>query len=94
MTGLQLTSNWPLARDLALGSPGPGNWVLAAATTLDGALLNTPGTMAVNFPVADGGSFVLFAADYLAREFLPGNTLKVTATFSDGPTATAVTTVP
>ena len=38
---------------------------MAVAATLDGALLNAPGTMAVNFPVADGGSFVLFAADYL-----------------------------
>jgi len=62
--------------------------------TLDGALLNAAGTMAVNFPVADGGSFVVFASDYLDSEFLSGNTLTLTATFSDGSTATAVTTVP
>src|SRR5436309_3315047 len=49
--------------------------------------------MAVNFTVADGGSFVLFASDYLAAEFLPGRTLTLTATFADGSTATAVTTV-
>jgi len=30
--------------------------------------------MAVNFPVADGGSFVVFASDYLNMEFLPGRT--------------------
>ena len=40
---------------------GNGSWVLAVAPSLDGALLNAPGTMAVNFPVANGGSFVLFA---------------------------------
>jgi hypothetical protein len=68
--------------------------VVGVAATLDGALLNAPGTMAVNFPVADGGSFVLFAADYLEGEFLAGNTLTLTATFSDGSTASASTTVP
>src|SRR5207247_2548512 len=74
-------------------SPGSGNWVVGVAATLDGALLNAPGTMAVNFPVADGGSFVLFAADYLEGEFLAGNTLALTATFADGSSASATTTV-
>jgi len=50
--------------------------------------------MAVNVPEADGGSFVLFASDYQASEFLPGRTLTLTATFADGSTVTAVTTVP
>jgi hypothetical protein len=50
--------------------------------------------MAVNFPVADGGSFVVFAADYLNSEFQPGRTLTLTATFADGSTATATITVP
>jgi glucose/arabinose dehydrogenase len=48
--------------------------------------------MAVNFPVADGGSFVLFASDYQNGEFLPGNSLTLTATFSDGTSASATTT--
>src|SRR5436309_8326075 len=74
-------------------SPGTGHWVLAAAPTVDGAVLNASGTLAVNFPVADGGSFVVFAADYLGSEFLPGRTLTLTATFSDGSTVTASTTV-
>jgi hypothetical protein len=87
---------------LRLDSSAPGTWettsenlfwVLAVAPTLDGAILNAPGSMAVNFPVADGGSFVVFAADYQGGEFLPGRTLTLTATFSDGSTATAVTTV-
>jgi hypothetical protein len=66
--------------------------VLGVATTQTGPLLNAPGTMAVSFPVADGGSFVVFAADHLGGEFAPGNVLAVTATFSDGSTATAATT--
>jgi len=62
-------------------------WALGAANTLDGALLNSPTTMAVNFAVADGGSFTLFAADYADTEFVPGTTLTVTVTFSDATTA-------
>src|SRR5262249_4451028 len=88
---------------LRLDSDGPGIWdtssatqfwALAVAPSLDGAVLNAPDTMAVNLPVANGASFVLFAADYQNLEFLPGRTLTLTATFSDGTTATAVTTVP
>ena len=91
VTGLRLDSNAPGAWDTASGTEF---WVLAVAPTLDGAVLNASGTMAVNFPVADGGSFVVFAADYQGLEFLPGRTLTLTATFADGSTATAVTTVP
>jgi len=36
---------------------------LAVATTLDGPVLNATETMVVNFAVADGNSFVLFASD-------------------------------
>jgi hypothetical protein len=89
---------------LRLDSSAPGTWVtssagttyfvLGVASTVDGTMLNAPGTMALNFPVADGGSFVVFASDYLEGEFLPGRTLTLTATFADGSTATAVTTVP
>jgi hypothetical protein len=64
------------------------------ASTLDGALLNDPTTMAVNFTVADGGSFYLFAADYANIEFVSGVTLALTALFSDGSSATGVVTVP
>jgi hypothetical protein len=91
VTGLRLDSNAPGTWDTTSGT---GFWVLAVAPTLDGTLLNAPGTMTVNFPVPDGGSFVLFASDYQAAEFLPGRTLTLTATFSDGSTATATTTVP
>jgi hypothetical protein len=57
-------------------------------------LLNAPGTMAVNFTLADGGSFVVFGADWQNVEFQPGRTLTLTATFSDGSTATVSTTLP
>jgi subtilisin family serine protease len=94
VTALRLDSNYAPAPGLWLtNSPGTTHWVLGVATSLDGALLNAAGTMAVNFPVADGGSFVLFAADYQNLEFVSGRTLTLTATFSDGSTATATTTV-
>jgi len=91
VTGLRLDSDAPGTWDTTGGN---GSWALGVATTLDGVLLNAPGTMAVNLPVVDGGSLVLFASDHQASEFLPGRTLTLTATFTDGSTATAVTTVP
>jgi hypothetical protein len=87
---------------LRLESTGPGTWdtnsattfwALAVAATVDGALLNNPASTAVNFPVPHGGRFVLFASDYRSIEFAAGATLTVRATFSDGMTATATTTV-
>src|SRR5262249_5415565 len=95
VTGLRLDSDWPTAPGVwRTSSAGTINWVLGAATSLDGALLNAGGSMAVSFPVGDGGSFVVFAADYQTGEFLPGRTLPLTATFSDGSTAVASMTVP
>jgi hypothetical protein len=91
VTALRLDSDAPGTWDT---SSDTGFWALAVASSLDGPLLNTPGTMAVSFPAADGGSFIVFASDYYGLEFLPGRTLTLTATFSDGTTATAVTTVP
>jgi hypothetical protein len=91
VTALRLDSDAPGTWNTAGAT---ASWVLAVASSLDGALVNAPGTMAVNLPVADGASFVVFAADYLGAEFLPGRTLTLTTTFSDGSTATAVTTVP
>ncbi len=49
--------------------------------------------MAVNFTVADGARFRLFAANYADREFIAGTTLTVTAVFSDGTSASANTIV-
>jgi len=91
VTALRLDSNAPGTWDT---SSDTGFFALAVAPSLDGALLNAPGTMAVNFPVADGGSFVVFASDYQGIEFLSGRTLTLMATFADGSSASAVTTVP
>src|SRR5438552_4927588 len=69
-------------------------WVLGVAPSLDGALLNNGTRMAGNATVADGGSLTLFASDYNGgMGFAPGRTLTVTAMFSDGSSAQAVTTV-
>jgi hypothetical protein len=91
VTGLRLDSSQPGVWDTDGGS---GYWVLGVASSLDGALLNAAGIMAVNFTVANGGSFVLFASDYQGTEFLSGNTLTLTATFSDGTSATAAIIAP
>jgi len=91
VTALRLDSNAPGVWDTTIGNVW---WALGVASSLDGTLRNAPGTMAVNFPVADGESFVLFASDYLSSEFLAGRALTLTATFSDGSSATATTTVP
>jgi hypothetical protein len=91
ITHLQLQSSAPGTWDTQAAT---GAWVLGVASTLDGALLNDPMTVAVNFTVADGGSFYLFAADYVDIEFVSGVTLTVTALFSDGSSATGVVTVP
>jgi len=91
ITQLQLQSSAPGSWDT---SAGTSSWVLGVASTLDSALLNDPGTMAVDFAVADGGSFRLFAADWANIEFVPGTTLTVTAVFSDGTSTRASVTVP
>ena len=91
VTRVRLDSDAPGTWDT---SSAAGFWVLAVASSLDGAVLNASGSMAVNFPVPNGGSFVVFASDYLGTEFLSGRTLTLVVTFSDGSTATAVTIVP
>jgi len=91
ITSLRLDSDGPGTWDTKVGS---SFWVLGVASSLDGAILNSTGTMAVNFPVADGETFVMFASDYQNKEFVSGRKLKLTATFSDGSTTTATTTVP
>jgi hypothetical protein len=90
VTALRLDSTAPGTWDTTGGNSW---WILAVAPTLDGALLNAPGSMAVTFPVPDGGSFVLFASDWQNIEFRPGLSFTLTATFSDGSTAAAMTTV-
>ena len=90
VTGIRLDSSGPGTWDTDAAS---AFWALGVATSVDGPLANNPTTMAVSLSVANGGSFVLFGADYADIEFVPGATLTVRATFSDGTSATATTTV-
>jgi hypothetical protein len=68
-------------------------WVLGAAASLNGALYNTANA-GVSFAVSEGSSFSLFASDGTGNTYFPpGSTFNLTATFADGSTATASTTV-
>ena len=91
ITSLSLTSSGGGQWDTTSGT---GAWLVGAATSLDGALLNNSTTMAVNFAVADGGTFYLFAGDWLSAQFLSGRTLTLSARFSDGSTLTGSAVVP
>jgi hypothetical protein len=91
VTGLTLVSSaggqWDT--DAATGA-----WLLGAATSLDGSLLNNSTTMAVSFALADGGTFLVFASDSTAAHFASGRTLTLTARFSDGTSWTGSARVP
>ena len=70
-------------------------WVLGAAASLDAALYNSSANPSVSFAVSEGGSFNLFASDGTGiTYFPPGSTFNLTATFTDGSTATASATIP
>ncbi len=65
-------------------------WVLGAAAGLDASLYNSSSDSSVNFAVAEGASFNLFAADGSGSSYFPeGSTFRLTSTFADGSTATA-----
>src|SRR4030095_502698 len=55
VTRVRLDSDAPGTWDT---SSAAGFWVLAVASSLDGAVLNASGSMAVNFPVPNRGRFV------------------------------------
>src|SRR5882672_7547 len=68
-------------------------WALGATTGLDSALLNgANGT--VSFPVADGGTFFLFASDLSPSPFTTGTSFTLTANFADGTSASANVSLP
>src|SRR5262249_33742552 len=73
--------------------PATTFWALGVATSLDGALLNTGGG-AVNFPVAEGSGFYVFASDAGSGLFSSGVSFTLTARFSDGTTSSATVTLP
>ncbi|HZS07245.1 MAG TPA: CAP domain-containing protein [Blastocatellia bacterium] len=73
-------------------SPATGYWALGAAANPDGVFYNA-GTGTVNFTVADGVSFTIFASDYNNLMFAGGSTLTLTVGFSDGTKTTAALTL-
>ena len=71
--------------------PGSSFWALGAAPSRTSALHNASnGT--VRFPLPEGSSVTLFAAD-AAGLFAPGSAFTLTATFADGSSASASTTI-
>ena len=92
ITALQLTNGIGGVWDTI----APNNsWLLGAASSLDGPMLNDPTNMSVTAMVPDGGGLVLFASDYGGGfGFGSGRNLTVTVTFSDGTTATASAVTP
>jgi len=66
-------------------------WVLGVAASLDGPLLNTADG-AVSLTLPEGSGAMLFAAD-LGDLFVLGSDFTLTATFADGTTASASTTI-
>ena len=65
-----------------------GFWTLGVASGLDTSLLNG-GNDAVSFPLAEGSSFKVFAADFNNAMFAGGNLFAATVTFADGSSAAA-----
>ena len=73
--------------------PSTANWALGAANGLDAPLANTSnGTLTL--PLTEGQTTHLFAGDSTSNSFFAsGTTFRLTATFSDGSTATTQTTL-
>jgi hypothetical protein len=67
-------------------------WTLGAANDLDSLLLNGSDD-SVSFVLNNGGNFKIFAADFQNQEFLPGTAFTLTASFSDGSSASANVTL-
>jgi hypothetical protein len=80
------TGDWDTIPDNSL-------WILGAALTQTSPLLNAANG-AVSFAVADGGSFSVFGTDWFEGKFVPGTTLTLTVSFSDGTVAAAGVTIP
>ena len=70
-----------------------GFWALGAASSLDSALYNAPNAT-VNFAVADGGSFNMFASDSGSTYFNSGDSFTLTVSFADGSYGKGFVTLP
>ena len=73
--------------------PATFYWAMGATASLDGTLLNA-GNGTVNFAVADGGAFLVFASDFSPSPYTPGTSFSLTGTFADGSVVTVTTTIP
>jgi hypothetical protein len=70
-------------------------WVLGAASTLDGTLLNNTSNSNVNFSFAAETTFKIFASDdYTNNLFASGANFLLSVNFSDGSTGQVYATVP
>jgi subtilisin len=67
-------------------------WALGASASLDGALFNASDG-SVNFPVANGGTFYVFASDASPSPFVSGKIFTLTTRFADGSSATSTVTI-
>jgi hypothetical protein len=81
----------PVLRDATLAGVwdtqgGHGFWSLGAATGLNTELLNADND-SVNFAVAEGSSFKIFATDFLGQMFVPGSLFTLSVAFADDSTA-------
>jgi hypothetical protein len=81
----------PVLRDATLAGVwdtqgGNGFWSLGAATGLNTELLNADND-SVNFAVAEGSSFKIFATDFLGQMFVPGSLFTLSVAFADDSTA-------
>jgi subtilisin family serine protease len=73
--------------------PATAYWALGTTASLDGALVNAAnGT--VNYAVANGGVFFVFASDLSPTPYSSGAGFTLTATFADGTSAAATVTLP
>jgi hypothetical protein len=70
-----------------------GFWTLGVANGLDAPLLNASND-SVNFPLTEGSSFKIFAADFQNFMFVNGTVFTLMADFSDGSTATHSVAIP
>ena len=71
------------------------SWVLGAAGTLDGALLNNTSNSTVNFSLAEGTTFNIFASDNNNNNlFTSGTNFLLTVNFSGGSVGKVYATVP
>ena len=90
VTRLQMTNSVGGIWNTVLGD---GYWILGATSALGNPFYNNASNGSVNYLLTDGGSFKVIIPDYLNQLFLSGTVFTLTATFADGSTATASTTI-